>query len=731
MSSSDASSISAWWHLSQIGYDKLVGQYCGSNVRIGIFDDGVQGDHPAFAGNYDSGLHVTIGGRKISPGTGIHGTAVAGIIAATSLADGESHGVAYGAKIAGVNVFDGPAALSLGAAIRQMSRFDVTNNSWGSAGCYSDSPHDRSGIGDEFHTALAGAARNGRKGLGTVVVNAAGNDWDFDARDANTAAFSQSRYTITVGATTDEGFVSSYSNRSASLLVSAPSSGGTQGITTTDVEGGSGYDWGSETSAFGGTSASAPIVSGVVALMLEANGRLGWRDIQEILAYSADHVGSRIGSGPRGGEAFKWSVNRADNFNGGGLHFSNDYGFGQIDAFTAVRMAEVWSLFGKAQTSKNEVKVEADGQVGRTIADRKSVSFKFAVRQAVELEHVDLSLGLSHGDISQLKVELISPGGTRSTILSPGGEQQRVSNWTWTLGSEAFRGETSKGTWTVKITDTKGGASGKLSAFDFEAFGRKASKDDVYHFTDEYRLMVATSSKRATVTDKDGGTDWLELAGITGDITLNLKAGARSKLDGSAFIKIAKGTKIENAVTGDGNDVLVGNALPNKLYGMRGDDRLIGGAGKDVLNGGAGSDTADYASSAKAVRVDLAKGVGSGGDAAGDVLKSIENLVGSRFADKLAGNAEGNRIDGGGGNDVLTGRGGSDTFVFSKSGFGRDTVTDFQPGTDRIDFSGLGLDWSSVAIVDGGGGATVAVAGGTIWLAGLSASLLSRDDFVF
>ncbi|WP_163367104.1 S8 family serine peptidase, partial [Escherichia coli] len=78
------------------------------------------------------------------------------------------------------------------------------------------------------------------------------------------------------------------SNPGASLLVSAPSNGGTKGITTTDLPGSAGYAAGSVTTTFGGTSAAAPQVTGTVALMLEANPNLGWRDVRTILAMSAE-----------------------------------------------------------------------------------------------------------------------------------------------------------------------------------------------------------------------------------------------------------------------------------------------------------------------------------------------------------------------------------------------------------------------------------------------------------
>ena len=92
---------------------------------------------------------------------------------------------------------------------------------------------------------------------------------------------------------------------------------------------------------FGGTSAAAPIVSGVVALMLDANPYLGYRDVQEILAYSARQTSVTSG----------YQYNGATNWNGAGLHFSNDFGAGLVDAHAAVRLAETW---GPQHTPANE-----------------------------------------------------------------------------------------------------------------------------------------------------------------------------------------------------------------------------------------------------------------------------------------------------------------------------------------------------------------------------------------
>ena len=89
------------------------------------------------------------------------------------------------------------------------------------------------------------------------------------------------------------------------------------------------------------------------------------------------------------------------------------------------------------------------------------------------------------------------------------------------------------------------------------------------------------------------------------------------------------------------DDVLTGTADIDVLTGLDGDDRLIGLGAADLLRGGAGTDTADYTASPAGVEVDLAAGTGTGGDAEGDRLSGIENVVGSRLNDSLLGSAEG------------------------------------------------------------------------------------------
>ena len=133
------------------------------------------------------------------------------------------------------------------------------------------------------------------------------------------------------------------------------------------------------------------------------------------------------------------------------------------------------------------------------------------------------------------------------------------------------------------------------------------------------------------------------------------------------------------------SETLIGTSAADKLFGLGGNDILKGLAGPDLLDGGTDTDTANYSGSAALVIVHLDTGKGSGGDAQGDTYVSIENAVGSSFADLLAGNNLANKLDGGLGKDLMVGGGGNDTML----GGG---------GDDRV-AGGAGAD-----VINGGGG---------------------------
>jgi len=175
-------------------------------------------------------------------------------------------------------------------------------------------------------------------------------------------------------------------------------------------------------------------------------------------------------------------------------------------------------------------------------------------------------------------------------------------------------------------------------------------------------FATTTAVNIETILLADGNSYKLTLNNATNTTGLTVDAslltGANSLyLDGSA-----ETTASLIAIGGAGNDTLKGG---------RGDDLLEGGTGADTLIGGLGNDTATYVNSAAAVSVDLSNSANNaGGDAAGDVLSGVENLIGSTNDDTLTGDANNNTFDGGRGNDTITGGGGSDTVTYATSQLG-------------------------------------------------------------
>ena len=163
------------------------------------------------------------------------------------------------------------------------------------------------------------------------------------------------------------------------------------------------------------------------------------------------------------------------------------------------------------------------------------------------------------------------------------------------------------------------------------------------------------------------GTDTADYSASSAGVQVNLATGQGHGGDAEGDSL----TNIENLTGSAFNDVLTGDAGANILNGGKGDDTLVGGAGADTLIGGDGNDTADYATSAAGVQVNLATGLGHGGDAEGDKLSGIENITGSAFNDTLIGDAGANILHAGAGDDVLVGSGGGDTM---DGGTGNDTA---------------------------------------------------------
>jgi subtilisin-like proprotein convertase family protein len=647
---------------TDLNITKVWDDYIGRGILIGIIDDGFDYLHPELKNRYNTNLDRDLLDNDDNPyGINLpiaqtgdsHGTAVAGIIAAEAGNSQGGVGVAFGAQITGFRAIPGTMARAIASFVAAIqSGVDIINNSWGFGA--NAAFVDNFNVVPQAKSALDFAVTYGRKGLGASIVFAAGNAREL-GDNTNHHNYQNSRRAIATAALDERGIVTYYSTPGASILVSAM--GSTSGsIVTTDRSGNGGYNSTDYTYRFNGTSAAAPMVSGVIALMLEANPDLGYRDIQEILAYSARQTDLNN----RG-----WIINGANNWNGGGLHVNHDYGFGLVDALSAVRLAETWQGQSRAD---NEILFSNSVNLPDGLAipdnDSQGVTSTINLTTGLQIDFLEVEVDISTSRRGDLQIILTTPNGNQSLLIDrPLQGNDNGNNLKFTLSSSHHWGEDSGGNWTLSIKDLSVGETSILNSWKLNAYGDINSINDTYIYTNEF-ARYSNSNNRQNLIDING-TDTINAAAITSNSNINLNAGTISTLAGNS-LTIGNNTRIENAIGGDGNDLIHGNNSNNlliggrgkdTLYGSLGDDSLEGWWGQDTLNGGAGNDFLDG---------------GEGND----------RLNGGTGNDVLVGDL---------GKDILTGSLGSDLFLFNSVNLGIDNITDFNNTVDKIVVSASGM----------------------------------------
>jgi len=407
----------------------------GEGARVAVIDDAIEVVHDDLIENVVAGASYNY--RAARRGSEFplpcgpaddHGTAVAGIIAARNANAVGGSGVAPRADLVGYNALitgqDADVADALG---RDLAITSVYNNSWGAQDNGVLNPADNA-----FIQAILDGIELGRGGRGAVYVFSAGNGGiglaGGKVENSNYDGFVNKLGVIAACAVDQNGNKPDYGERGANMMVCGPSSNfNEERITTTDLEN-------TYRSDFSGTSASAPMVSGVAAF----------------------------------------------NF---GLFYNPQYGFGVVDASAAVALAANWNSLGNSSgllscgpyTSQPNLAIpDSANSVGTVVADTVSVS-ACAINK---IEFVEIRMTADHAYDGDLRVDLVSPNGLISELASERicagtqGVSQCGEYDDWLFGSQRHRDEPAAGTWTLEIEDAQDGDTGSLTQWSVTFYGR-------------------------------------------------------------------------------------------------------------------------------------------------------------------------------------------------------------------------------------------------------------------
>ncbi|XP_030632756.1 proprotein convertase subtilisin/kexin type 7 [Chanos chanos] len=444
----------------------------GVGVTVVVVDDGLQHTLADIKPNYSPEGSYDLNSNDPDPmphpdahGDNHHGTRCAGEIAAVSNNSFCAVGVAYGSRVAGIRVLDGPLTDSMEAIAfnKHYQINDVYSCSWGpdDDGRTVDGPHP---LGK---AALQHGVIAGRRGFGSIFVVASGNGGQYND-NCNYDGYANSIYTVTIGAVDENGRKPFYAEECASMLAVTFSSGtGDQrSIVTADwsLQRGTGC-----TEGHTGTSAAAPLAAGMVALMLQVRPCLTWRDVQHIITYTATKYDAKA----------DWEVN------GAGFSHSHKHGFGLLNAWRMVNAAKVWETVPFLVSYQSPV-LKVDQQIP---ANPKNVSLTWNVTAAdlrqsgmQTLEHVSVTVTMTHPRRGNVEIVLVCPSGMTSLIgarrildLDSSGLND------WTFSTVRCWGERAEGQYTLWITDHREGSLflGTLNHWKLTLYGSSFSFQQV------------------------------------------------------------------------------------------------------------------------------------------------------------------------------------------------------------------------------------------------------------
>ncbi|KAF9165300.1 pheromone processing endoprotease, partial [Actinomortierella ambigua] len=410
----------------------------GKGATVAIIDDGLdvtsEDLKPNFfaEGSYDFNDGVAVPMPRLDDDN--HGTRCAGEIASVRN-DVCGVGVAWNAKVAGIRILSGEItnAQEAEAINYKFQENQIYSCSWGPKddGIAMDGP---TGV---LLDAFINGVTNGRGGLGSIFVFATGNGGR-SGDNCNFDGYTNSRYTVSIGAITRENQHPVYSEACSAQLAVTYSSGDNSYIYTCDVGKRNCFD------RHSGTSAAAPIAAGIYALALEANPKLNWRDIQHITIQTAIPIDV---------DDPNWSDTYA------GRRFNNKYGYGSMDAYAIVEAAKTWvsvkpqvTFESNVATVDGEIPHSAAGLVSTVTVTQKDLDGAKLGR----LEHVTATVNIKHENRGDVVVHLRSPNGVISELgVSRPNDDSKDGFTNWTFMSVKHWDEPATGTWTLTVYDSK------------------------------------------------------------------------------------------------------------------------------------------------------------------------------------------------------------------------------------------------------------------------------------